>query len=187
MLSPTERNRLINREGIRSQERASNYARVRKKLAMWLNEDLADVFLCIKFLPEDQLKRVFEDPHIFRLFALVERMMEIKDFRAVYGKADDPEEWKVTKPGEMEPDRLAEDQDVRRAWKLMNHLDNLYIVYGHENLLKHLATLLRMDEDEKIHDRVTEGERKGLERIKRVLPRRVGRTLSIMYGQDGPK
>lgn len=174
MLSPTERDRLKNRLGIDSQERASNDARVRKKLAMWLKEDLDDVYLILDNLPEDQLKRVFKDDQIFRLFTLVETMMKIKDFRAIYGGLNDPDNWKVLNhPGESEPNRSAEDQDVLRGWNLNNHIDNLHAFYGHESPFTNLALLLKMDADEELRARVTPEERKGLERIRRVLPRMV--------------
>jgi hypothetical protein len=171
MLSSTERKRLSSRsmEGMDSQIKASNDSRVRKKLAMWLNEDLYDVFLSLE-LPEDQLKRIFNDHQVFMLLYLVKKMLELLDFRAIYGELDNPDGWKVpNKPGEVEPNRLIEDQDIWRAFFLGKHIDGLLDFYGRENPFSNLALIMKMDADKDLHDRVTEGERKGLERVKLAL------------------
>jgi len=97
MLSSTERDRLKNRNSkdTKSQIRASNDARVKRKLIHWLEEDLDDVNLIIEKLREDQLESIFTDNNVYHLLDIISKIISIRDFKPVLGELGNPEEWKV--------------------------------------------------------------------------------------------
>jgi hypothetical protein len=174
MLSPEERKRLKERDSneMDSQIKASNDARARRKLKAWLKDDLDDVYLILDKLPEDQLRRVFADDHVFKLLDLAERIMAIKRFAFMWGDIENPEKWKVAgRPGEG-PNKLAEDQDIIRSFLLRRHIDALYDFYGHDTPINAFMELDRLDLDKEFHDKVTEKERAGLKRIREAIKTR---------------
>jgi hypothetical protein len=180
MLSPTERDRLKNREGTSSQEKASNDARIKRKLVMWMKEDLDDVYLILRELPEDRLKRVLTDKNAHDLLRLAALIMDIKDFCPLVGKLDRPDDWKVFKLEKNrvqgEPtrgeERSANDMDVKRAGMLNHMLMLLRMFYEKPGTVNPVssamacASLLRFSE---LKDRVTEGEKRGIERITKAM------------------
>ncbi len=132
MLSPTERDRLKNRdsEDMDSQIRASNDARVKRKLTKWLNEDLDDVYLIIEKLREDQLKKIFTDDNVYQLLEIIGLIIAVRDFRTLVGELEHPEDWKVIKHPE---DCIVVDSEV---------LQKMVLESGHPENWKEKATVL---------------------------------------------
>jgi hypothetical protein len=129
MLSTTERERLMDRDSKEkdtdSQIKASNDAKVRRKLASWLKEDLDDVHLIINKLPEDQLKRVFrslKDEQIAVLFDVSEKLMDILGYHGIEGSWQDRSTWHVTKEGKTIP---ATDKDIKQSLIVAEHAQAL--------------------------------------------------------------
>ena len=78
LLSDLEFERLKNR----SEEphiRATNDGRVRRKLSAWL-KNIDDVFFIIQKLPENQLKDVFSEGDIDKLYSIIGDTMKIKNY-----------------------------------------------------------------------------------------------------------
>lgn len=112
MLTTKERDRLINREkegNIAITHR--NDLIVRTKLQKWI-DDIPDILFILEHLPERQLKKKLVDSNVFQLQYISEKLMELLDFKPIFGPLDMPEEWIVkTKRGE----RKATDEDIQRS------------------------------------------------------------------------
>jgi hypothetical protein len=123
MLSAIERERLMNRDSkdMDSQTRASNDARMRRKLATWLKEDLEDVRLILNELPEDQLKRVFKslkDEQVAVLFDLSEKLMDNLGYHGIEGAWQNRASWCVTKEGNPMP---VTERDIKQSLIVAEH------------------------------------------------------------------
>ena len=77
LLSDLEFERLKNRS--KETTRATNDGRVRRKLSAWL-KNLGDVFFIMQTLPENQLKDVFSEMDIDKLYSIIGEAMKIKNY-----------------------------------------------------------------------------------------------------------
>ena len=78
LLSDLEFKRLMDR----SKEpniRATNDARVRRKLSAWL-KNINDVFIILQKLPEDQLKDVLHEEDIDKFYSIIGEAMRIRNY-----------------------------------------------------------------------------------------------------------
>lgn len=169
MLSPTERDRLKNRKSkdMDSQIKASNDARARRKLAMWLKEDLDDVLLIVSSLRNDRLSRVLTDKNAYDLLRLAELILSIKDFHPITGVLGCPEEWKVF-DRIREEERPANDMDIKRAFRLYIRLcilKGFYETPGSPNPISSAGACSALLNDPELKDRVTDNDKLGIERI----------------------
>ena len=169
MLSPTERERLNERnsEDMDAQTRASNDARLRRKLATWLKEDIDDVYLILGNLPHDQLKRVLTDRNVSDVLFLASRIMLIRDFYPVFGDPKHPESWKVT-----DRERPANDLDITRAWRLCYDFGILKTYFedtDSPNPIAAVASYSKMLSDPILKDRITEDEKKAFDRVMKAV------------------
>jgi hypothetical protein len=183
MLSPTERERLKNRDSkdMDSQIKASNDSRVRRKLAAWLKEDLDDVHLILDKLPEDQLKRVFRDVDVYGLLGLASLIMLVREFWPVIGDLKHPEEWKVhewtpvsSRGKQISRDkyRPAENIDIKRAavlFGIIGIINTLYEESGAKNPVGAAMMLQTLLSDPVLKDRVTDDEKKAIDRVMEAL------------------
>lgn len=178
MLSPTEKERLENRNSkdMDSQTRASNDARVRRKLAAWFNEDGKDIMLIFRYLPEDQLKRVLTDRNAYFLLGLAWIVMKEREFKPIVGKFDHPEDWKVLEwpePSKSLLDRREEgpvsnldiDRSGRLSYLLPDLMRDFYEEPGSTNPVTMFSRYHNLFLDPELKDRLTEGEKKGIARI----------------------
>lgn len=78
LLSDLEFERLKNRSK-EPHTRATNDGRVRRKLSAWL-KNIDDVFFIIQKLPENQLKDVFSEGDIDKLYSIIGDTMKIKNY-----------------------------------------------------------------------------------------------------------
>ena len=123
LLTETEKERLNTRNAMSDKKtRSANDARVRKKLLAWL-KNIPDVLLILNKLPEDQIRDVFPDNDIFKLFKLTEKAIHIKDFTQIDGRIMD-ERW-IGYNGEVT------DLDIWRSGNLQHHIRNLIEFNGH--------------------------------------------------------
>jgi hypothetical protein len=135
--------------------------RVRKKLSAWL-KDISDVLLIVDKLPEDQVREVVSDNDIFNLFKLTETSMGISIFSPVEGRIWD-ERWISTRPGG------ATDLDISRSFNTYNHVKRMYNFLGLKNPIIDFDNLERLERDPDFRDRLTEEERRGIDRIRQVI------------------
>jgi len=89
MLSDLERDRLENRISLKSQVRAINELRIRKKLAFWL-DDLDDFDLAITHLPEDQIQILIPHWELYKLLYICKKLINIKKIYPVTGEIEEP-------------------------------------------------------------------------------------------------
>lgn len=162
MLTALERERLVNRSK-NSRIRANNDVRAKRKLKAWF-EDTAEVMLILKHLPRDLIREVSSENSVYELLAVTEDLMGKRDFAPLRGKLDEPETWKAG-------DRLVNDLDIWRAWNLLIYIRKLVGFYGYENDIDNPFS--EYDSLKGLYlehnDRLTEGERKGIERINEAI------------------
>jgi hypothetical protein len=190
MLSHEERKRLAERNSkdMDSQIRASNDARARRKLATWLKEDLQDVYLILDKLPEDQLKRILTDDNAYYLLDLAAQVMRIKGFCPIEGEFGHPESWKAlkSKPDYIEgwepfilrrtPDKLeavpVSDLDIQRSvifGRFLKVLRKFFATPKASNPVSFVDPYIALLADPTFKDRVTEEERRGVDRVLKAL------------------
>lgn len=172
-LSPKEREGLLNRPA-NAHERATNDVRVRKKLAAWLKEfdDMVTIFLC---LPPEQLRKELDDLHAHRLSFFLTKTMDVLNFHPIVGEIGKPEEWEAiidarTTKSEMWDrfsicSRPVEDRDITRTLILADVFAELNLFFGNKNPVVEAILLEKLEDDPKLRDRLTEGERRGIKRI----------------------
>lgn len=161
LLSVAERDRLIHRPHD-AKKRASNDVRIRKKLRSWL-ENLDDIALIDEYLPQDQVIKEIADNHIYFLMGIARKFMEILKYYPIIGKADHPESWKVLITQGVE--RPATDIDMSRALSIKKSIEDLMALHGESNPIDKVLLLSRMDSHPELQDKITEAERRGLERL----------------------
>lgn len=188
MLSDLERDRLMHRDAQNPHTRATNDTRVRKKLRDWI-DGVLDAMYILEYLPESQLEEVIIDDDI-RDFTFIALMAaSIKKYGPITGELEEPENWKTIetmKPKKSEVwkkfvpiERPTEDRDIVRA---VNSLRDLIWLNTYANATIPQA-LSRKNPIEKamgyagfysnplLSGRLTEGERRGIERINQALER----------------
>lgn len=162
-LSPKEREGLLNRPA-NSHERATNDVRVRKKLAAWLKE-ADDIKLIFDNLPEEQLRKEVSGDHFEFFLSLAIGAMKCLDIGRIEGKIDEPEEWAVVI--DEKDKRLATDSDIIDA---LSHNDRLNVLKSLSSpVIEEALFLDKLDKSPKYHNRVTDSERNGIERVNKAI------------------
>lgn len=158
-LSPKEREGLLNRP-LNAHERATNDVRVRKKLAAWLKE-ADDIKLIFDNLPKEQLRKELSEDHFDFFLNLAVGAMKCLEIGHIEGKIDEPYEWVVVIDEKNK--RLATDPDIINA---LNNNDRLNVLQELSSpVIEEALFLDKMDKSPKFHDRVTDSERDGIERV----------------------
>jgi hypothetical protein len=182
LLSDLERKRLLARSFLDSRTRNTNDLRAKRKLETWLN-DIIDAMLIMGRLPARHSKDVVLDGHIFSLLTLIELLMRSREFRPISGNFDDPLNWKIIALkggaipllGEEEWENLnplerpVEDIDLWRSWNLQYHIDRMHFFHGYDNPVDRFRKFEKMYEDKELRDRLTDGEKAGVERIAQAI------------------
>lgn len=170
LLTKMERDRLNGRSEMKDKKaRAANDIRVKKKLSAWL-KNIPDILLILNRLPADQIREVLSDNDVFRLFKLTETAMSTLNFSPVDGRIWD-ERWISSKPGG------ATDLDISRSYYTYEHVKEMYDFLGHRNPVIDFDHLNPLENDPDFRDKITEEERRGIERIRRATsfwPRSIG-------------
>ena len=178
-LSPKEEEGLINRP-TNAHERATNDVRVRKKLAAWLKEfdDMTEIFLC---LPPEQLRKELSDIHVHRLSFFLITAMDVLNFHPIVGEIDKPDDWKTildVSANRFEMlasgrahyrSRAAENEDITRTLLLVDAFNELNLFFGNNNPVVEAVQLEKLEDDPKLRSRLTDGERRGIERVNLAL------------------
>ena len=162
LLTDMERERLTTpRDEIDNKTRGMNDARVKRKLAAWL-QNFDDVKLILDNLPEDHLNAVLSDEDVYKLFKLTEKLISIRGFSPIEGRIHE-ERW-IGFRGEVT------DLDIWRSYNVYQHLMRVFDYFGHRNPFWDNYHLLEgMVKDEEFKDRVSPEERKGMERIQKAI------------------
>lgn len=162
LLSDIERDRLRYRPHD-AKTRASNDVRIRKKLRSWIH-DLDDIALICEFLPEDQLAKEMADNDVFFLMGIARCFMDTLKFMPIVGKVDQPEGWKKRSSSGVE--YPVSDVDIDRSLSLKKSIDDIISYYGQDNPIGSVLELSRMESIPELKNKITEGDRKGLERVR---------------------
>jgi len=162
-LSPKEREGLLNRPS-NAHERATNDVRVRKKLAAWLKE-ASDIELIFDHLPDEQLRKELsaDSPEFFLNLAI--GAMRCLRLGRIDGKIDEPEDWTVVIDEKNR--RLAADSDIINALTINSRLNVLKALSS--PVIEEAQFLDKMDKSPKYHNRVTDSERNGIERVNKAI------------------
>ena len=162
LLTDMERERLTTpRDEIDNKTRGMNDARVKRKLAAWI-QNFDDVKLILDNLPEDHLNAVLSDEDVYKLFKLTEKLISIRGFSPIEGRIHE-ERW-IGFRGEVA------DLDIWRSYNVYQHLMRVFDYFGHRNPFWDNYHLLEgMVKDEEFKDRVSPEERKGMERIQKAI------------------
>ena len=166
--------------------RSTNDTRVRKKLKAWTSEIL-DVMYILEYLPENQLNDVIIDDDVRDFMFIALMAASIKKFGPIIGELEEPEKWKTietTKPKRSENwkkfspiERSVEDRDIVRAFDSMANLIWLNTFANATipaplkggNPIEKAMHYSRFNSIPALSQRLTEGERKGIERINMAL------------------
>lgn len=184
MLSDLERNRLMHRDAQNPHTRATNDLRVRKKLISWLSE-IDDVMDILQYLPQSQIDEVVTDDDIKDLRFIALSTATVKKFSPVIGELGEPERWKAVEV--IHPlaqnwkrpliERPAEDQDIVRVFESifdlswLNKFANITTTAPQEggNPIDKAINYANLYSSPELIQRLTEGERKGIERINQAI------------------
>lgn len=130
MLSQLERERLENRESLDQKIRATNDARVKKKLLKWLDDGI-DAFTILSHLPLDKLKDELSDYDVYRLFNITKYVAWSRKFMAISAEKDEKNpEWYAEGYGIIRP---ADSTDIARAICIDEILGDLRQFIGPKN------------------------------------------------------
>lgn len=163
LLSDTERQRLTERETLDKRTRATNDVRVKRKFHDWL-KSTGDVICILDNLPEDQIRDVTNDLQIYLLLNIVEDLLIKRKFYPLEGKENKPDDWQIVIDENTK--KPAKNLDIIRSSLLGYHIDILKSFCGNENPISMVEFLERMDENPKWQDRVTDEDRKSINRLK---------------------
>jgi hypothetical protein len=176
----------MHRDAQNPHTRSTNDTRVRKKLRAWMSEIL-DVMYILEHLPENQLNDLIIDEDVRDLRFIALMATSIKKIGPIVGKLEEPEKWKTvetTTPKRSETwkkfspiERPVEDRDIVRAvesiadllW--LNTFANATILAPLKggNPIEKAMHYSRFYSIPALSQRLTEGERKGIERINQAL------------------
>jgi len=161
LLTDIERERLRDRSRD-AKTRASNDVRIRKKLRSWVHT-LDDIALITEYLPEDQLIKEITDNDVYFLMGIAKSFMKNLRFMPMVGKSDQPEGWKTkTDAGAEYP---ASDIDIDRSLTIKKIIDDIMAYHGDNNPIDYVLMISRMASIPELQSKITEGDRKGLERL----------------------
>jgi len=165
LLSEIERDRLRRRPPD-AKTRASNDVRIRKKLRSWIH-DLDDIALICEYLPEDQLAKEMADNDVYFLMSIAKSFMKTLKFMPIVGKVDQPEGWKIKSNSGIE--YPVSDMDIDRSLTIKKIIDDIMPYHGWYNPIDSVLELSRMESIPELKNKITEGDRKGLERVREAL------------------
>lgn len=137
LLSDLERERLANRtEEKYATVRATNDARVMKKLSAWLKE-IEDVKLIVRNLPKEDIQKAAGDIAVIDLMFSAIQIMIAKGYRPIVGQIGHPDDWRVViKEAPMNEDHIRvspTDEDIFRSANLTWHMMGLESMLEPEN------------------------------------------------------
>jgi len=172
MLSNEEHEQMINRSGYDRQTLSDNDLRIKKKLNTWL-DDIKDVRLILRNLPEDLTRDVLIDEYAFDLLYIAAEIMRLQKVLSISGEVDKPEEWQARGYGIV---RLAEDKDIARNIILHSHLRNLAVFAGEtyngeQNPVIRARAIDRLRGDSLLSEKNSPNEKKAIEKVKSALTR----------------
>jgi hypothetical protein len=163
LLSPTELQRLNERESIDKRIRATNDVRVKRKFRNWL-ENVGHVLSILHLLPEDQIRSVTSDDDIYLLFNVIQELLNKRQFYPIEGKAETSDEWQIVIDENIK--QPAKNSDIIRSALLGYYISDLKYSLGSDNPIGKVEFLERLDKDPDFHDRITDEERKAINRLK---------------------
>jgi hypothetical protein len=170
MLSNEEHEQMINRTGYDRQTLSSNDLRIKNKLNAWL-DNIKDIRLILRNLPEDLTRDVLIDEYAFDLLHIAAEIMRLQKFLSISGEVDKPEEWQARGYGIV---RLAEDKDIARNIILHSHLRNLAVFAGEiyndeQNPAIRARAIDRLQGDSLLSAKNAPNEKKAIEKVKSAL------------------
>jgi hypothetical protein len=184
MLSDLERDRLMHRDAQNPHTRSTNDTRIRKKLISWLS-DMDDVIDILQYLPQSQIEDVITDDNIRGLMLIALSSTTIKKFSPIIGELGEPERWKaveiihpLTQNWKKSPiERPVEDQDIVRVFESifdlswLNRFTNVTTTapLNGGNPIQKAISYANLYSSPELIQRLTEGERKGIERINEAI------------------
>lgn len=185
MLSDKERERLENRDSLKTEIKAVNDYRVKKKLIKWL-EDAPDALSAVSLLPNEGMQKDLSDIDVYRLHKIAKYIMWAKKFMAVSdGKKENSDEWKAEGYGIIRP---ADSTDIARAVLISENLDDLHQFIGPNNPIPRARSAERIlndeDPDNTWKDRITPEEKKAVAKLKNAMDDYI---KAILEKEEPPK
>ena len=170
LLSKEERKQMIDRAEYDRQTLSDNDLKIKRKLRAWLNE-IEDVRLILRYLPEDLVRDELIDEYAFDLLSIGADIMRLQKFLSISGEVDKPEEWQARGYGII---RLAEDKDIGRSLLLNSLLKYLVVFAGEsytegQNPTNIARTLARLQENSRLCGKIKPEEEKAIDRIKTAI------------------
>lgn len=158
LLTETERERLITRRDMKdSKKRIANDARAKKKLSAW-SDNLDDVELILRNLPEEMSGSAIEEIKIYQLLNIISDLLRIKKFRRVAGDVTKLNSWQTA------PSRPAENLDIARTAILSLFLDGFSRHIGADNPCLRAMGWLKVYVDPILRGRLTDEESQSVEK-----------------------
>lgn len=157
LLSEKERDRLMDRVNFDKRTNSTNDVRVKHKLDAWI-DNLNDVQLILENLPGETSSSAIEEINIYQLLNIVSDLLRIKKFRRITGDAGKSDSWQTA------PSRTAEERDIARAAILTIFLEGIGRYLGADNPLLHVMGLLKFYVDPRLQGRLTDDEKRSVEK-----------------------
>jgi hypothetical protein len=167
LISNEEREQMVNRAAYDRQTLSDNDLRIKNKLKAWL-DDIKDIRLILRNLPEDLTRDVLIDEHVFDLLCIATEIMRLQKFLAISGEVNKPEEWQARGYGIV---RLAEDKDIGRNLVLNSYIRDL-VVFAGENFIGEQNPAIRARALERVQctslssGKIMPNEQKAIEKVK---------------------
>lgn len=167
LLSNEEREQLVNRAAHDRQTLSNNDLKIKKKLEAWL-DDIRDIRLMLRNLPEDLTRDVLTDENAFDLLSIGSEIMRLQKFLSVFGEIDKPEDWQARGYGII---RLAEDKDIGRSLILNSHIRDFVVFAGEkydggQNPAIRARALAKLQGDPRFSGEIGTEEQKAIEKVK---------------------
>jgi hypothetical protein len=179
MLTEMEKERLRTRDKLNPHTRNTNDLRVRRKLKAWL-DDIKDIELILDSLPINQINKAINKITPIYLLSLAYAMKNVNR-NVIFGELEYPDTWKVLDMGKSkgwQDDRDVEDLDIVLSLRMLFLIQALAFTAGADanltmpfSLPNPIVSAIRLTEIPNIKNRLTEGEKKGIERINKARKR----------------
>jgi hypothetical protein len=172
LLSEEERKQMIERADYDRQTLSDNDLIIKRKLRAWLNE-IKDVSLILRYLPEDLVRDELIDEYAFDLLSIAADIMRLQKFLSISGDMSNPEEWQARGYGII---RLAEDKDIGRSL-ILNGLIKYLVVFAGENYAEGqnpanaAGTLARLQDVSRPFEMIGPEEKKAIEKVRSAVSR----------------
>jgi hypothetical protein len=102
------------------------------------------------------------------LFQIIHDLLYKRKYYPIDGKIDNPDEWQIIIDENNK--QSAKNSDIMRSFYVEGFLDDLMSSFvGENNPIAKVEFLAEMDNEPSFHDRVTEGERKSIERLNQAI------------------